>query len=266
MTPTRAPASRRASRSGRARAAKAALPRCGREAGSGAGWGRGGGPGPPVTPRLRSSQRVPCRRSTRRVSPVSSPAERSAVAPSSRRSGPSRLLPVPRPCLPRPPRSLARRKQSSRWRWPGFGESRAEARAAMLGARPRQPQPCRPDCHPPPPGSPRAPVAEPRPSLPPRPPPCALPAPAALGRQRPQAPAPPGAARTLAARSALAALCSPGPPACCCERGRPPGAPGPLGDPRPARPGLCSPGTCRPELLASLGLTPSRSETQLPPP
>ena len=82
----------------------------------------------------------------------------------------------------------------------------------------------------------------------------------------PAAPAPPQAARTLAGPSALAALCSPGPPACCCERSRPPGAPGPVGDRRPARPGRCSPGTCRPALLASLGLTPSRAETQLPPP
>lgn len=102
-------------------------------------------------------------------------------------------------------------------------------------------------------------------TLPPRPPPCALPAPAALGRQRSQAPAPPREARTLAGPSALTALCSPGPPACCCKRSRRPGAPGPVGDRRPARPGRCSPGTCRPALLASLGLTPSRAETQLPP-
>lgn len=130
------------------------------------GEGRGG-PSPPVTPRLCSSQRVPCRRSTRRVSPASSPAEQSATAPSSRRSGPSRLLPVPRPCPPRPPRSLARRKQSSRQRWPGSGGNRAGAREAVLGTRPRQPRPCRPDCHPQLPGSPRALVAGPRPSPPP---------------------------------------------------------------------------------------------------
>lgn len=130
---------------------------------AGAGVPRAG-PGPLGRP--GSGERVPCRRSTRRVSPVSWPAERSAAAPSSRRSGPSRRLRVLRPCPPPPPPSPVRRRPSpQRRRRTG---SPAAATAAARGAagaaprarprprprllprlrrrpaRPRQPRTCRP--------------------------------------------------------------------------------------------------------------------------